>query len=146
LLLTFHNDGNRFRLPGESPPKWIKTGIELYNGKPRLSTVSCDNWADWSVTDFPDVAEAGQEVGWTTMLIEKDKDGNGTGLWVYRVLPNGEKVPLREICWVFGLLGKGEEDSGNWTVDVAAMVARPAKEGTEGLRAEFKGLEAKWVE
>jgi hypothetical protein len=80
--------------------------------------------------------------------MEKDRDGNGTGLWVYRVVEEtGEKVPLREICWVFGQEeGEGVEE---WELEVSAMAARPeknVKEGApEGLVVEFGGLEAKWA-
>jgi hypothetical protein len=45
------------------------------------------------------------------MLIEKDQDGNGTGVWVYGILGSGEKLPLREICWVFG------EGAEEWYVE-----------------------------
>ncbi len=76
------------------------------------------------------------------MQIEKDKDGNGTGLWVYRVKEeSGEKVPLREICWVFAAGMEG------WEVDVCGMAARPAEDnGGGGLEVEFGGLEVRWVE
>ena len=83
--------------------------------------------------------EAG-ETGWTTIVVEKDKDGNGTGVWVYRLAEgSGEKVPLREICWVFG------EEPEAWEVEVHAMAARPEKEAQGGLTVEFKGLEVKWA-
>ncbi|KAL1840263.1 hypothetical protein VTJ49DRAFT_641 [Mycothermus thermophilus] len=144
LLLSFRRRGTTTTTP---PAKWIKTGVELYNTLPRLSTVACDNWADWSVADLhPATTKAGQEVGWTTVLVEKDKDGNGTGMWVYRLASNAEtgeeeKVPLREICWVFGL-----EELDEWEVEVSAMAARPEKGVTEGLVAEFRGLEVAWAE
>ncbi|KAK3898910.1 hypothetical protein C8A05DRAFT_37494 [Staphylotrichum tortipilum] len=141
LLLSLRR---RTASPSTPPEKWIKTGIELYNSAPRLSTVACDRWADWSVSDLPPSSPpsgVGQETGWTTLLVEKDKDGNGTGVWVYRVLESGEKVPLREICWVFG---GSEEELGEWEVEVSAMAARPAREGGEGLEVAFVGLEVKW--
>ncbi|KAL2267182.1 hypothetical protein VTJ83DRAFT_4459 [Remersonia thermophila] len=151
LLLSFRRRGDAGAAP---PAKWIKTGVELYNARPRLSTVSCDSWADWSVADLHPAAAAAaaatgagqEEIGWTTVLVEKDKDGNGTGVWVYRLVRNAEtgeeeKVPLREICWVFGL-----EKLEEWEVDVSAMAARPEKGVAEGLVAEFGGLEVKWAE
>ncbi|KAL2264107.1 hypothetical protein VTK26DRAFT_1976 [Humicola hyalothermophila] len=142
------NDG------GARPPeKWIKTGIEFYNGQPRLSTVACDSWADWSVCDLSRPggdnkddnnersSSGGEEKQWTTVQVEKDKDEHGTSLWVYWVLGDGSKVPLREICWVFG--GQPED----WEVEVSAMAARPAKDGVEGgLVVEFGGMEVKWKE
>ncbi|KAL2143186.1 hypothetical protein VTI28DRAFT_264 [Corynascus sepedonium] len=152
ILLSFRRRQRADAVPPSSPPpppKWIKSGIEFYNGHPRLSTVSCDNWADWSVADLSATAQeakAGQEIGWTTVSIEKDKDGNGTGLWAYQVLEGegtsgGErKVPLREICWVFG-----QERLEDWDVEVHAMAARPEKQAKGGLVVEFSGLEVKWA-
>ncbi|EAQ87687.1 hypothetical protein CHGG_04306 [Chaetomium globosum CBS 148.51] len=131
------------------PPKWIKAGIELYNGAPRVSTVACDRWADWSVADLrapgsapaPAPASGSKgETGWTTVVVEKDKDGNGTGVWVYWVAEGSEeKVPLREICWVFG------DEPDTWEVEVHAMAARPNKEAQGALTVEFAGLEVKWA-
>jgi len=34
---------------GEERRKWVKTGIEFTHGKPHVSTVACDRWADWSL-------------------------------------------------------------------------------------------------
>ncbi|RFU73319.1 hypothetical protein TARUN_8947, partial [Trichoderma arundinaceum] len=34
-----------------APRKWIKAGVELFDAQSRLSTVCCDNWADWSVAN-----------------------------------------------------------------------------------------------
>jgi hypothetical protein len=102
--------------------------------------VSCDNWADWSVADLNrEGGGEGKEIGWTTVQVEKDKDGNGTGVWVYRVVEEtGEKIPLREICWVFG------DSPEEWEVEVHAMAARPEKGVEGGLVVEFAGLEVKW--
>ncbi|KAH6632211.1 hypothetical protein F5144DRAFT_602959 [Chaetomium tenue] len=141
LSLRRHTD------PKNTPPaKWIKAGIELYNGAPRVSTVACDRWADWSVADLrPAPGGSGppssqSETGWTTVVVEKDKDGNGTGVWVYWIAEGSEeKVPLREICWVFG------DEPEAWEVEVHAMAARPNKEAQGALTVEFAGLEVKWA-
>lgn len=113
-----------------------------------LSTVSCDRWADWSVTPLPPTEGDAEEV-WTTVSIEKQNlDGHGWSLWVFQILGDGEKVPLREICWVYG-----DEDGGEgWTVEVSAMAARPEKEveggeggeGGEGLVVTVRGMEVVW--
>ncbi|KAK4125758.1 hypothetical protein N657DRAFT_678812 [Parathielavia appendiculata] len=142
ILLSFRRSTDTSN--NNTPPKWIKSGIEYYNSLPRLSTVACDSWADWSVAPHHRDGGKGQPTGWTTIQVEKDKDGNGTGLWVYAVVEEtGEKIPLREICWVFGL-DRLEE----WTVEVHAMAARPGRERgvEEGLVVEFAGLEVKWAE
>ncbi|KAK4044153.1 hypothetical protein C8A01DRAFT_12443 [Parachaetomium inaequale] len=148
ILLSFRRRPNS---PSSDapPPQWIKSGVEFYNGLPRLSTVACERWADWSVADLDSSPSSsskggkGVETGWTTILVEKDRDGNGTSLWVYRVVEEtGEKVPLREICWVFA--DRGEEE--DWVVEVHAMAARPEKAVEGGLEVEFRGLDVKWAE
>ncbi|KAL2164845.1 hypothetical protein VTH06DRAFT_141 [Thermothelomyces fergusii] len=162
LLLSFRR--RRGGEAGAPPAKWIKCGVEFYDGRPRLSTVACDRWADWSVADLAPAEAPGQgqsrpgtgtgpgagpgvggaETGWTTVAIEKGKDENGTGVWVYRVLGDGDggetKVPLREICWVFG-----QERLEEWDVEVHAMAARPEKKAKGGLTVEFGNLEVKWL-
>ncbi|KAK0660451.1 hypothetical protein QBC41DRAFT_383738 [Cercophora samala] len=133
LLLTFSS-------PSSPQTKWIKAGIEYYNSSPRLSVVSCDNWADWSVgplTPDPDASAR----PWTTISIEKEGDHNGVSLWVYQVLSDGTKVPVREICWVYGLT-----DLNSWTVKVEAMAARPAKGDLGELVAEVKEMSINWKE
>lgn len=149
LLLIFHPPGSSSTSSSSSvPPKWIKTGIEFYNGSPRLSTVCCDNYADWSVAPLPSpsaenrpVAEGRQPV---TVRIAKEGDENGIGFWVYYV-PQGageekrEFVPLREIAWIYGL-DKPEE----WKLEVAAAVARPNKEVKGELEAKFWDFKVEW--
>ncbi|KAK4109091.1 hypothetical protein N656DRAFT_690724, partial [Canariomyces notabilis] len=147
LLLSFIRREFTTIPTSSSPPpqKWIKTGIEFYNGSPRLSTVACDAWADWSVAELQAPTSSADATTtttdrWTTVEIAREEDQHGTSLWVYQVLDSGEKVPLREICWVFG--DRPEE----WEVEVKAMAARPGKgvpEG-EGLVVEFGGMEVKW--
>ncbi|KAH8895830.1 hypothetical protein GQ53DRAFT_33788 [Thozetella sp. PMI_491] len=141
LLLSFRRKGSD---PAAPPQKWIKTGIEFYNGKPMLSTVSCDAWADWSVSPLTTSASdtsatAAAAKTWTTMLIQREQDGNGTGLWVYQVLDGGEKVPLREICWAFG-----DGSADDWEVEVLGMAARPAETATGELEVEVKDFEVTW--
>ncbi|KAK0726464.1 hypothetical protein B0T21DRAFT_293027 [Apiosordaria backusii] len=131
LLLTFTH-------PSQKQNKWIKAGIEYYNSTPRLSVVSCDNWADWSVAPLADDPPS---TLWTTISIEKGGDENGISLWVYQVLSSAEKVPVREICWVYGL-----DDLDKWTVEVGAMAARPAKGDLGELEVEVKDMEIKWRE
>lgn len=131
--------GLLFRLTHPSQPrKWVKTGIELYEGLPRLSTVSCDNWADWSVGPVPgadDIAVGKKSV---SVQVRSEGDENGRSWWVYHV--DGEtKTPLREICWV------ADGQYADWNLEVAALVARPAKEGEGDLEAKFDGFEVEWA-
>lgn len=127
--------------PPSGARKWIKAGVEFFNDRPRLSTVCCDNFADWSVAPlFPTAAEeaavtAGKEA--VTVTVRREEDENGVGLWVYH-LHGDEKVPMREIAWVYPEGGEG------WELEVSALVARPAKEASETLEATFKDFNVQW--
>ncbi|KAK3318807.1 hypothetical protein B0H66DRAFT_497588 [Apodospora peruviana] len=130
-----------FRLASSSnphPEKWIKTGIEFYNGVPMLSTVACDRWADWSVTPLPTLSSSGEKT-WTTISIEREKDGMGDSLWVYLIQDDDTKIPLREICWVYG-----DEDPDIWTLEVLAMACRPEKNTIDNLVAQVKDMKVEW--
>jgi regulation of enolase protein 1 (concanavalin A-like superfamily) len=119
LLLHFKQDG-------VAQDRWIKAGVEFYRGKPYLASVAADRWADWALA--PSVADPREK--WTTIELRREGDELGTSLWLYQIV-DGERVPLREITWVFA-----EEDKV--TVRVAAMAARPAK--AEDVVGEEKEL------
>ncbi|KAH7371657.1 hypothetical protein BKA66DRAFT_469242 [Pyrenochaeta sp. MPI-SDFR-AT-0127] len=98
--------------------KWIKTGIEYYEGKPWVSTVGCDAWSDWSVIPLPIVDEESRP----KVTIEAERVGKS--LWVYQIIKGKEvdskaeeKLPLRELNWVFA------EEEG-WEVGIGGFVAR----------------------
>jgi regulation of enolase protein 1 (concanavalin A-like superfamily) len=94
--------------------KWVKTGIELTHGRPHLSTVAKDNWADWSLLAVPSGGGA------ATLEMAKEQDNS---LWIYLV-EGLQKSPLREITWIFE-----EKDVKDCWVGVYA--ARPSSEGGE---------------
>ncbi|KAI1384474.1 uncharacterized protein F4822DRAFT_415325 [Hypoxylon trugodes] len=133
-----------------SPPeKWIKTGVEFYLGKPHLSTVGCDRFADWSVGPLALTANESDptEVGGVTIEIIREGDEHGKSLWVYRLVLDAEghlieKIPLREICWV---LANEDEVGEEWLLDVSPLVARPEKKATESLKVNFKSFEVQWL-
>lgn len=118
----------------DAPPKWLKTGVEYYNGVPKAATVACDSWADWSLSDVK-----GQEGDWVTVLVERGRDDLGLSLWVYQVVGR-EKIPLREVCWVFG-----HGEPADWEVTVEGYACRPEKETVEELSVEFRDLKVKWA-
>ncbi|KAI0386081.1 hypothetical protein F5Y04DRAFT_115600 [Hypomontagnella monticulosa] len=132
------------------PEKWIKTGVEFYFGKPQLSTVGCDRWADWSVAPLT-LAEGEPEpgaVGGVTIEVVRESDENGKSLWVYRLVKDADgnvvdKIPLREICWV--LADEDEGDGEEWVLDISPLVARPEKNTTESLQVDFKSFEVQWL-
>lgn len=88
--------------------KWIKTGIELAHGKPHVSTVTKDRWADWSLLPIPS--------GGAAVTIEMVK-GEGNKLWIYLVEAT-QKLPIREVTWAF----EGIQDC--W---VGVYAAKPSK-------------------
>lgn len=94
--------------------KWVKSGIELTHGRPHLSVVAKDNWADWSLLPVPSGGGA------ATLELVKEKDNS---LWIYLV-EGLQKSPIREVTWVFA-----EENVKDFWVGVYA--ARPSSEGGE---------------
>ncbi|CAN8102682.1 unnamed protein product [Discula destructiva] len=144
LLLSLTPRGRQQKNPAASasPPKWLKTGVEVYNGIPRAATVACDAFADWSLAPVSasggdDDDEKGED--WVTVEVVNGKDELGKSLWVYQVV-GGERVPLREVCWPFGH-GGGEA----WEVKVEAYACRPSETAGEELKALFRDFEVKWV-
>ncbi|KAL3961242.1 hypothetical protein ACCO45_002765 [Purpureocillium lilacinum] len=164
LLLVFHPPSshlpfpaNNIKSPTDVPAhrKWIKAGVEFFDGAPRLSTVCCDNWADWSVASLPTTttatpssADADQALAEivagqrpVTITIAKETSSNGSCLWVHYVDPaTGAKTPMREINWPYG-----EPAGPGWELEVAAAVARPAKSTTDKLEATFTEFDVKWA-
>lgn len=164
LLLVFHPPSshlpfpaNNIKSPTDVPAhrKWIKAGVEFFDGAPRLSTVCCDNWADWSVASLPTTttatpssADADQVLAEivagqrpVTITIAKETSSNGSCLWVHYVDPaTGAKTPMREINWPYG-----EPAGPGWELEVAAAVARPAKSTTDKLEATFTEFDVKWA-
>lgn len=114
LILVLNGaDGNR---------KWVKTGIELTHGKPHLSVVTKDHWADWSLLPVPS-GGAG-----ATLEVVRESDDS---LWVYLV-EGVQKAPIREVTWVFT-----EADIRDLWIGVYA--ARPSSDGGD-LVVNFASL------
>ncbi|THU86535.1 hypothetical protein K435DRAFT_970254 [Dendrothele bispora CBS 962.96] len=140
LLHLTKAEGN---LASESD-RWIKTGIEFYMGKPYISTVATLTFSDWSI--YPTTTSSASTVtnDKTTIELRREKDELGSSLWVNEIVLDVdgnevERKPLREITWFFA-----EEDG--WFVDVRAMAARPADEGSvigkeKNLLVQFEGAQ-----
>ena len=94
--------------------KWVKTGIELTHGKPHLSVVAKDRWADWSLLPVPSGGSA------ATLELVREADDS---LWIYR-MDGVQKAPIREVTWVFHEANVQE----CW---VGVYAARPSTEGGE---------------
>ncbi|KAL4800019.1 hypothetical protein BDV19DRAFT_202910 [Aspergillus venezuelensis] len=102
--------------------KWLKTGIEFTHGKPHLSTVTRDRWADWSLLSVPSGG-----VGATLEIVREADDS----LWIYLV-EGIQKSPIREVTWVFA-----EEDVVDTWIGVYA--ARPSSKGGD-LAVSFSSV------
>ena len=114
--------------------KWVKTGIEFYQGKPYVSTVAADAWADWSLVSAPI-----HEGGVTLEIERKEKDDT---LWIY-VIDGQTKVPIREVTWVLS-----EPDAEVCWVGVYAAtptIGGPDDE-SKPLNVKFEGWELEVTE
>ncbi len=115
----------------DAKDKWLKTGIEFYNDKLFMSTVGCDNWADWSI-----VPTAGNETEYTVHA-RRESDELGVSLWVYRLILDEkgnevERIPLREVPWFVA-------DEAGWSIAVGPYAARPADANvTNGEQLKLK--------
>ncbi|KAG0649173.1 Regulation of enolase 1 [Hyphodiscus hymeniophilus] len=120
FILPESSDGSR---------KWIKSGIEFYQGEAYVSTVAADRWADWSLVQTG--LRGGREV---TLEFERSPE-EGT-LWIY-VVDGEKKIPVREVTWI---LSEGDEKEC-W-VGVYAAKPTESSKGTEPeLVVDFKGWE-----
>ncbi|KAL9529307.1 hypothetical protein SMMN14_06946, partial [Sphaerulina musiva] len=72
---------------------WIKTGLEWENGGLQLSTVATYAFSDWSLSPVVSSSKGGG----VRFLVER----NSTELWIYNILKNHQRYPLREITWAF---------------------------------------------
>lgn len=121
----------------EKQRRWIKTGVEFFEGVPNLSTVACDRWADWSLTPLPE----GSSGNATVEISREVQEGERTStLWVHSVHPvTGEKRPLREVTWVF----EEENVEDDALCDVGVYAAKPIQDEddpTKELDVTFEDL------
>jgi uncharacterized protein len=129
----YDQGGLVFILPAEgveaADQKWIKTGIEFYQGKPYVSTVAADAWADWSL-----VPAALHDGGVTLEMERRAKDDT---LWIY-IIDGEMKVPIREVTWALSEL----DAEVCW---VGVYAATPTIGGpdnkSEPLNVTFRGWE-----
>ncbi len=108
--------------------RWIKAGIEMFDGKPALGVVGTDRFSDWSLAPMPGPDADHQREA------EFEAVRDGTSLWVY-VVVDGERRALREVKWAF--LG-GEEE-----VRVGVYAAKPTPDegaAEAGVEVGFSGL------
>lgn len=90
--------------------KFVKAGIEHTHGKPHLSVVTKDRWADWSLLPVPSGGSA------ATLEMSREPDDS---LWVYAV-DRGQRSPIREVTWIFSEEGVQETWVGVYTAQPSA--------------------------
>ena len=112
-----HADGSK---------KWVKTGIEFVDGTVNASTVSCDRWADWSLSPL-------QGSGLTVEMERKIRDGQPTSTLCVLIVQGVERRIVREVTWAF----EGTDGAEGW---IGVFAARPGKESGQ----ESKALEVQF--
>lgn len=128
LLIGMHD------ATGHQVRKWVKTGIEFVDGKPHVSAVSKDRWADLSLSPVPEAASAaaaadGKSVGVTFEMVKE----NGS-LRIYVVDAEEVKTPIRKVTWAFVCAFEWGDPVDLW---IGVYAARPNKETTNKLRVKF---------
>ncbi|MCJ1309550.1 hypothetical protein MMC25_003210 [Agyrium rufum] len=121
--------------PPNKQKRWIKTGIEFYQGKPMMSVVAADLWADWSL--LPLSAEDEKD-GRMSVVAEREREEDGSWGSVLRISlvgRDGKASPVREVTWAFYDL---DEEAEMW---VGMAVAKPTVGGKEVLEVTFEGFE-----
>ncbi|KAG8746977.1 hypothetical protein FRC10_002776 [Ceratobasidium sp. 414] len=81
-------------LRSHSYEAWVKTGIEMFDGKPNVGTVATPphGYSDWSLVPTPP--------GTTSVTIEAAREKGGPSLYIY-IVEGEQKTLIREVTWVF---------------------------------------------
>jgi regulation of enolase protein 1 (concanavalin A-like superfamily) len=102
LILVFPTDSNptpdsKNASAISTHPRWVKAGIEINDGKPWISVVGREAWADWSLATPPEgsVSNGGKTVKATIEFVKHEN-----ALMIF-VVDGSEKRMIREIQWPF---------------------------------------------
>ena len=149
---TLYDQGGLFfaRPESDGVKKWVKAGVEFFDGRACASVVAAERWADWSLATIE------EEGGSVTVEFAREPPPSvvgsgetGTGskkvpsLWVYLV-EGGRRRPIREIKWPFvrddGVVVGEEEGEECWVGVYAAKPTAEQADPGEGLDVRFGGL------
>ncbi|KAK5118128.1 hypothetical protein LTR62_004175 [Meristemomyces frigidus] len=125
-------DQGGFMVSWPHSSRWIKGGIELFEGKPALGVVGTDRYSDWSLAPMPTGSDDGK-VAWALFEVVRDE----TTMWVYCTV-KGQRQALREIKWAFLDETEGE------TFQVGIYAAKPTPDegdGEAGVEVTFDHFE-----
>jgi uncharacterized protein len=118
---------------GSSQKRWVKSGIEFYQGKPMMSVVAADEWADWSLLPLSTKGE--ERSGSVSVEFEREQEEDGSWGSVLRVLQVGRfgvKTPIREVTWAFWDVDESQD------LEIGMYAAKPIKDERESLAVEFE--------
>ncbi|TVY36688.1 Uncharacterized protein LOCC1_G006059 [Lachnellula occidentalis] len=121
-------------------PKWIKAGIEVWEGKAWGSIVVRDKWSDWSLFELPASAlgaRSGVLGSKPSATITLEASRIGDALMIYVVEEGQEAKPVRKVPWWFM---DGETEEAFW-VGVYGARPDPFGETMRNLEVEFAGFE-----
>ncbi|KAI0483971.1 hypothetical protein GGR56DRAFT_611716 [Xylariaceae sp. FL0804] len=125
----FDQGGFVIAFPRQGAPwRWIKAGIEYFEGAPALGVVGTDRYSDWSLSPMAP--------GEQHATFEAVKDGST--LWVY-ALKDGKRQPLREVKWAFV-----DFEDGQGEMQVGVYAAKPTPDEGESkatIDVTFSGFE-----
>jgi regulation of enolase protein 1 (concanavalin A-like superfamily) len=120
-----------------TPERWVKAGIEFYEGKPCVSVVFADKWADWSLSPVP-AGAVGEAAHGTKLEVKMERVHEEDSKSLLRISvkgPEGKWTPIREVTWFF----EGEkEDEVAWC---GVYTAKPTVGDDKELNVQFEGLE-----